>query len=256
MKDLVPEGRFIWHELTTTEPAGAMEFYPRVTGWSTAPWGDGTYSLWMSSDLPVGGVMAIPEELRGRGVPPNWLTYLSTPNCKATIDKIVRLGGSVMKPEEAVPEVGKIAVVSDPDGAVFCLLEPVTPSQDLDALAGVGQFSWHELATSDPIGAVKFYQHLAGWDKLDEFDMGELGVYHILGFGNLPRVGIFQRPPEVPVSYWLPYIRVNNVDEAEATAASLGAKSMVPPMEVPGGDRITVMEDLQGAVFALHATKS
>ena len=181
------------------------------------------------------------------------MTYLSTADCAATLARITDLGGTVMKPATAVPEVGKIAVVGDPTGAVFCLLEPTTPDQDLDAPAGEGEFSWHELATSDPAAAVKFYQDLAGWEKMDEFDMGEMGVYQILGFGNLPRIGIFRRPPEVPVSYWLPYIKVASADRAGATAASLGAKTVVPPMEVPGGDRVTVMEDLEGAVFALHS---
>ena len=53
-----PRGRFVWHELMSTDPNGAQTFYQKVVGWATAPFGDdGSYTLWMNGQAPVGGVM-------------------------------------------------------------------------------------------------------------------------------------------------------------------------------------------------------
>lgn len=85
--------------------------------------------------------------------------------------------------------------------------------------------------------------------------MGAIGMYHLLGYGGAQRIGVMRRPEEVPVSHWLPYAHVADADQAHATATSHGATTLVPPMEVPGGDRIAVMSDPQGAVFAVHSTR-
>jgi predicted enzyme related to lactoylglutathione lyase len=59
----------------------------------------------------------------------------------------------------------------------------------------------------------------------------------------------------VPVSNWLPYAIVASADRVAERAAAAGTWTLFPPMEVPGGDRIAVMMDLQGAVCAVHSTR-
>jgi len=256
MSQTTPLGRFIWHELMTTDSAAAQGFYPTFMGWGLAPWADGTYTMWMNGEVPVGGVMTLPDEVKAAGAPPHWMTYISTPDCDATTAKVKALGGTVLRAPDDIPDIGRFSVVADPQGAAFCLYTPGAPPQgDLDAAPKPGEYSWHELATTDPAGAVAFYTALAGWDKMGEFDMGAMGTYHLLGYGNAQRIGVMKKPDEVPVSYWLPYAHVPDADAAHATASAHGATTVVPPMEVPGGDRIAVMVDPQGAVFAVHAAK-
>lgn len=255
MSPSTPLGRFIWHELMTTDPAAAQRFYPTFMGWGTMPWQDGSYTMWMNGEMPVGGVMELPDEVKAAQVPPHWLTYVSTPDCDATAAKVSSLGGAIYKPPWDIPEIGRIAVVADPHGAVFCLYTPLQPDPTLDDPPAPGQYSWHELMTTDPAGAKRFYATLLGWELMGEFDMGPAGVYHLLGYGGAQRVGVMEKPPEVPVCNWLPYARVADADAAFATAISHGATQLVGPIEVPGGDRVAVMMDPQGAAFAVHALK-
>lgn len=246
-------GRFTWHELMTTDPIAAQRFYPTFMGWGTFDWEGGTYTMWMNGEMPVGGVMELPDEVKAAGAPPHWLTYIGTPDCDATCARVTALGGVIYKAPWDVPKVGRIAVVADPQGAAFVLYTPLEPDPTLDAAPAPGQFSWHELSTTDPAGALAFYQELFGWEKRGEVDMGEIGMYYLLGYGGADRIGVMAKPAEVPVSNWLPYAMVASADAAFATATANGATELMAPMEVPGGDRIAVMQDPQGAVFAVHS---
>jgi predicted enzyme related to lactoylglutathione lyase len=250
------KGRFVWHELMTTDPKGAQAFYPAVTGWAAAPWGnDGKYSLWMNGEAPVGGCMALPGEVQAAGIPAHWLTYIGTPDLDRTCAEIKQLGGAIMREPETIPDVGRFAVVTDPQGGVFCLYTPASPRPGADQPPRVGDFSWHELATTNPAGALAFYGSLFGWEQTSEFDMGPMGTYHLYGIGGVPMGGIYPKPADVPVSNWLPYARVSSADGAADTIKSTGGRVLQGPVEVPGGDRIAVAMDPQGAVFAVHSSK-
>jgi predicted enzyme related to lactoylglutathione lyase len=247
------KGQFVWHELLTSDPDAAKGFYTGVVDWSSQAWGPDGYSLWMSGEMPVGGFMAMPPEVKQTGAPPHWLSYIGTPNVDDTCAHATRLGGRILKEPFDVPTVGRIAVLADPQGAVFCVYKPESDEYGHDGPPRVGEFSWHELATTDPNGAFAFYGSLFGWNKVTEFDMGPAGVYQLFGLGEVPMGGIYAKPAEVPVSNWLPYALVKSADGAASKVQSLGGTIMVGPMEVPGGDRIAVGMDPQGAVFAVHS---
>lgn len=254
MPTILP-GRFSWHELMTTDPAAAQGFYKAVVGWGTAPWGNEGYTMWMSGEAPSGGLMALPEELKGMGIPPHWLIYISTPDADATARRVQQLGGRVLREAIDVPKVGRIIPVADPQGAAFCLYQPENDSPP-DSEPTLGGWSWHELATTDREGAFKFYSTLFGWVKVGDFDMGPSGIYQMYGLSEQPMGGMYNKPAEVPVCYWLPYALVKNADAAAAAATKHGGKLIVPPMEVPGGDRVAIMFDPQGATFAVHSRKA
>lgn len=256
-----PLGRFCWHELMTTDPAGAKDFYPKVTGWGTEEWDGGPtpYTMWMNGQEPVGGVMALPAE--AGDTPPHWLAYVSTPDCDATIAKAEELGGCVVWGPMDLPEVGRVAGIADPQGAMIALHEPAGDAPGRDGAEPVGGFSWHELATDRWKDAYAFYTELFGWEDAGDFDMGpEMGMYQMFAnTGNAPDSapqlgGMFDRPDEVPVSAWLGYIRVADLEKALAAVTANGGQVMSGPMEVPGGDHVAQCVDPQGVMFALHQT--
>jgi predicted enzyme related to lactoylglutathione lyase len=72
------------------------------------------------------------------------------------------------------------------------------------------------------------------------------------GRGAHPLGGIFKRPPEMPMSSWLFYVRVPDVNAAVEKVKRLGGQVMNGPMEVPGGGWIAQCMDPQGAAFAVH----
>ena len=66
MSPSVSRGRFVWHELMTSDPEAALSFYPALTGWKSQAWDGGStpYTMWMNGDVPVGGVMTLPDEAK------------------------------------------------------------------------------------------------------------------------------------------------------------------------------------------------
>jgi len=249
-----PLGRFCWYELLTTDPDAAPDFYGQIAGWSTEAW-DGAgepYTMWMNGETSIGGLMQLPEKAVQDGAPPHWLVHISTPDLKATTEKAKGLGAAVLH-EAQVPTVGEIAIIKDPQGAVFSVYRPTAETPGHDGPAAVGEFSWHELPTDDWEAAWDFYSELFGWVKTDAMDMGDMGMYQMYGRGAHPLGGMFRRPAEVPVSAWLFYIRVPDVNEAVEKVKELGGTLLNGPMEVPGGDLIAQCLDPQGVAFAVHS---
>jgi len=127
----------------------------------------------------------------------------------------------------------------------------VTPGHD--ELAQLGEFSWRELATTDWEAAWAFYSELFGWQEADRMDMGEAGIYQMFHRGAQPLGGFYNRPPEMPVSAWLNYVRVPDAFAAAKKVTELGGTVLNGPMEVPGGGFIAQCLDPQGAAFAVHS---
>jgi predicted enzyme related to lactoylglutathione lyase len=254
MANKAERGRIVWHELMTSDSKAAQDFYTKVIGWKTQAFGPDYTIFQADSDRGVGGVMAITPEAKEMGAPPSWTTYVEVPDCDASVAQATKLGATTLVPPQDIPTVGRFAVLQDPQGAVFAIItsEPAgEPETDCPPLG----FSWHELMTTDYKAAFAFYEAMFGWVKKDEMDMGKMGVYLMFGRDRFTYGGIMNRPEHVPVSFWLPYILVDSADATAEKATKAGAKLMNGPMEVPGGDRIAVLTDPQGAHFALHSKK-
>ncbi len=101
-----------------------------------------------------------------------------------------------------------------------------------------------------------FYHSLFGWEAIEEHDMGpEMGPYRIYGKNGFQLGGMYKRPPSMPVNAFNVYILVDDVDKDTERVKAAGGQNIMPPMEVPGGDKIAGFTDPQGAVFWLHAKK-
>ena len=251
MADTTVLGRFLWHELMTTDSKAAQAFYPKVTGWKTQPWEQNAdYILWVAKSGPVGGVMELSEATRSSGAKPHWLPYVGTPDIEGTLKEATNLGALVVVQVTGIPNGGKYAVVADPQGAMFGLY--ASPSATVPGSPKLGEFSWHELATADYRSAFSFYQALFGWQKVDEHDMGPMGIYFMFGFSGVPFGGMFNKPADM-LSSWLNYALVRDAAKVAKAAKAAGGQVINGPMEVPGGDWITQILDPQGAAFAVHA---
>jgi predicted enzyme related to lactoylglutathione lyase len=250
-------GRFYWYDLMTTDVEGAKSFYTKLIGWGTTIWKgmDQPYTMWTRGETPIGGAMPLPEDARKAGAPPHWISYVLVPKVDETLAQVVQLGGRVHVPGMDIPTVGRFGVFADPQGAVLAAFTPIETAPGGPPTPG--DFSWHELATSDPAAAFSFYEKLFGWEKTDAVDMGEMGIYQMYRRkgGDFPLGGIFKKPAEMPVSAWLYYALVKDVRKSAEDVKKLGGKILNGPMEVPGGDLIAQCLDPQGAAFALHSRK-
>ena len=113
-------GAFIWSELSSSDPAKSKAFYSAVFGMtaSTMDMGIGPYTTFEVGGQPVGGTVA-PQM---PGVPNHWHVYFGTDDADATAAKAAELGGSVVAPPFDTP-AGRMAVLSDPQGAVFSIIK-------------------------------------------------------------------------------------------------------------------------------------
>ena len=171
-----------------------------------------------------------------------------------TLEQAKALGANVVMPPMVMENVGTFAYVADPTGAVFALYASAKDVSDWapPAAATPGMFSWHELASADPDAAWNFYSTLFGWEKTETMDMGDEGTYQMYGKDGETWGGIMRKPQDVPMSSWLYYVTVEDIDSAVARVTSHAGQVVNGPMEVPGGGRIAHCQDPQGAWFALH----
>jgi uncharacterized protein len=252
MSDAKPRGRFVWFDLMTTDPEKAIEFYTKVVGWGTTQWeGPSAYTMWTNATMPLGGVMALPPE---SGAPPHWLAYISSPDVDATASQAEALGGKTLVAPNDVPTVGRFAVMSDPQGAIFAIFTPAKQAPGHEGPPAQGEFSWHELATREQPAAYRFYETLFGWNKTNAMDMGPIGQYQLFGRNGVELGGMYNKPAEMPgPPAWTHYMMVDDIQRAADAAKAGGGQIINGPMEVPGGDWIFQALDPQGAMFAIHA---
>jgi predicted enzyme related to lactoylglutathione lyase len=252
MTELKPRGRFVWFDLMTTDPKATHAFYPAVTGWGTSPWDGGTpYTMWTVNGASIGGVMEI---VPGAGHRPHWLAYISAPHVDETVKQAEDLGARVVMPSSDVPNVGRFAVLRDPQGAAFAVFTPETEAPGHDGEAEVGEFSWHELATHDYPAAFRFYERLFGWEKTSAMDMGGGATYQMFGRKGVVLGGMYNKTADIPGSpAWLHYVLVDDIQRATDAVKSNGGQVVSGPMEVPGGSWIAQCIDPQGARFAVHS---
>jgi predicted enzyme related to lactoylglutathione lyase len=250
-------GRFVWYELMTTDPKGAMEFYTDLIGWTTLAWGDPNgadtggfpYSMWVGGQGPLGGVTQLPEAAQAMGAHSHWMCNVVVPDVDAAAAQVKAAGGQILQGPLDMPKVGRFAVVNDPQGALISLFLPESGMDPHDG-SKHGEFCWNELMTSDHQAAFTLYQQLFGWERIDALDMGPLGEYLIFGKNGSALGGMFTKSADA-ASCWIYYINVPSIDAAIEKAKAKGATLINGPMDVPGG-RIAQLTDPQGAVFALH----
>lgn len=259
MAPKAPRGRFVWYELLSARQEAPVGFYTKLFGWGTEKWqGPGDmppYTMWTLDGRPIGGTMPLPDEAKQAGAPPHWMLYVSTPDTDASLEQAKRLGAKPLMGPMDIPEMGRFAVLADPQGAVFALYTPADAAANAGppAPAAPGMVSWHELMTTDWQKAFDFYAKLFGWEKHQAHDMGPLGTYQVYkNDAPWPVGGMFNKPAEVPVPAWLVYFRVTDLDGTLKKVRASGGKVLNGPEDVPGGDRVAQCLDPEGAAFAVH----
>jgi predicted enzyme related to lactoylglutathione lyase len=115
-------GSFCWFELGTTDQNAAKSFYKALFGWDAMdlPMGpNDVYSMFMLDGRSAGAGYTLMPEMRAVGIPPHWAIYIAVANADEAAAKAAAAGGTVLKPAFDVFDLGRMAVIRDPTGAVF-----------------------------------------------------------------------------------------------------------------------------------------
>jgi len=243
-------GSFCWPELATTDPAGAKKFYSGVFGWTAndRPAGpDMMYTMLQLEGRDAGALYEMEKSQKEQGIPPHWNTYVSVESADEAAKKAKELGATAIAYPFDVMDVGRMAILQDPTGAVFCVWQ-AKKSIGASVVNEPGALCWCELDTNDTQAAGRFYTRLFGWTAKESPQYTEFRR-------NGTPIGGMMRIPEdwgdVPPN-WLPYFAVADCDATAAKAKDLGGSAFVPPTDIPNVGRFAVLRDPQGAVFAIH----
>jgi uncharacterized protein len=246
-------GRFVWYELATTDIEAAKAFYSGVVGWGSrhTPMAGSVYRLFTARETPVAGLMELPAEAKRTGALSQWIGYVAVDDVDAAAGRVKELGGTLHIPPTDLSGVSRFSIIADPQMATLAIVKGREQGRVVPAKPGaLGQVSWHELLTADLEEAFAFYSELFGWQKAIAHT-GSMGTYQQFSTGTEAIGGMFARPEMSPMSFWLYYFSVTDIELAAKRAEAHGGRIFYGPVAVPGGARIVHCMDPQGALFAL-----
>lgn len=238
-------GRFVWRELMTTDVAKAKGFYGGLFGWEfdDVQMADTTYVVVKAGGKELGGVMPTNCE----DVPSHWLSYVSVEDVDAAANLAKENGGTVPVGPLEIPNVGRFAIIADPDGAHVSVFRANAGDPTPEFPPAPGTFCWETLSTKDVARAKGFYGSVVGWTLASSpSGNADMSVFKA-GDNVVADVEIAKSAPP----HWTTYVVVPRLDDANAHAIELGATVLVPRVEVPNIGRISIIQDPTGAVLGL-----
>jgi hypothetical protein len=260
-----------WVDTSQPDPDAAVAFYGPLFGWEfedvMPPDSEGKYFMARIRGLDVAAVGSIPEQAPQQAM---WNTYVWVESADETASKVRDAGGNVVMEPFDVMDAGRMAVCTDPEGAMFCLWQ-ANQNRGSQLVNEHGTVNFNDLNTRDPESAGAFYGAVFGWQTLDL--PGGFQMWMLPGYGDYlerdnpdlrenmadmdaPKgfedvvaslVPIGDDQPDTP-PHWNVTFAADDADAIAEKATELGGEVIVPPMDAPWV-RMTVLADPQGATF-------
>jgi predicted enzyme related to lactoylglutathione lyase len=122
LQTMKEHGVFSWNELVTTDVPAAKKFYREALGWDLNDINAGAmaYTMARMGDREVAGIMAMPND--AQGMPPSWGSYVTVDNVDARVARVESLGGKICIAPRDIPNVGRFALIADPQGALLAMI--------------------------------------------------------------------------------------------------------------------------------------
>ncbi|MFD8544329.1 VOC family protein [Streptomyces sp. NPDC059649] len=247
-----------WVSLLAHSLSATQEFYGALFGWEFRP-GPQHFGPYARAFLHGREVAGVGELAPDRHLPVAWTTYLASDDADVTAEQIRCCGGTVgVGPLDADHDAGRMAIASDPQGAIFGIWQGRTMMGT--AVTGEpGTPVWNELVTQETGAVSPFYEHVFGFEA-EPVPVGGTGsaadpdgdhltlllkgrpVAGIHGVGNAP---LREHGP-----HWMTYFAVPDTDAAARRVTELGGHVREPAHESAHGRAATVA-DSEGAVFTV-----
>ena len=253
-------GSLCWFELASTDLGAAKNFYTSIFPWAVndMPMGPSeVYTIFRVDGQDAAAAYTMPADQRSHGVPPNWMPYIMVKSADESTARARALGATVHKEPFDVMDQGRMSVVQDPQGAMFCLWEK-KKSGGTGITAVDGTAVWADLSTTDQAAGAKFYGDLFGWKMVEGESMRPAkpgSYYHIVSgkefIGGVPPAEYRQNG--MP-SHWMLYFQVPDCDGTVARVSALGGRVLLPTQTMGNTRKYAVLADPQGATFAIVQT--
>lgn len=244
-------GRFVWAELVTPDVGLAAEFYGKVFGWTFETYGPKddrkTYTQVSADGVPIGGMIFRLENQKAPARDARWIGLMSVTDVDAAASAVAKGGGKTLFAPRTLGGRGRAALFTDPEGAVFGVIDSATGDPD-DATGADNRWLWIELWADDPAKMAAFYQPLGGYEIAGGAAAGEESGVRLVAAGT-PRAGIMRKEAKVP-STWVPYVRVASVADTLSRAREAGGSVVRAPTQVHG-TVVALLLDPTGAPFAV-----
>ncbi|MEB8343140.1 VOC family protein [Streptomyces endophyticus] len=241
-----------WVSLMVHGMDATQEFYGALFGWEFRPGPQqlGPYVRALLDGKQVAGIGQLPPD---RQLPIAWTPYLASDDVDATAETVRHCGGTVGVGPLDAGEAGRLAIGSDPAGAVFGIWQAAEHVGS--AVTGVpGAMAWNELVTRETASVAKFYQAVFGYSEeavvSADFDFLTL---HLAGHPVASVHGVGHALPRDHGPHWMTYFTVKDVDEAVERVADLGGHVVSAAREGSHG-RVATVADPEGAEFSVVAS--
>ena len=232
-------GKVVWHDLITDDPEASARFYGELFGWEFEQVGrdyglgsDINYTLIRHRGRLIGGMVNENELQRSEDIS-QWVILMSVADINAAVVKVQASGGIVYTPPTELADRGWLAVVADPQGALFTLVQ-TRDGDPGDRKPKIGDFLWDEVWTDDVPAATEFYGSLGNFEK-ETTVLDDDFTYKMLGTHKRPRIGLVKNPVAELDPVWVSYIRVEDPDPILARVEELGGTILLDTRERAAG---------------------
>ncbi len=243
-------GKRIYAELVTPDLAAAKQFYAQLFCWTFQDdqKGDAMFTQASLDGQVIGGIYQRPLPAGRR---PGWISFIATTDLAKTAALATQNGAKLLLSPRPFVNLGQEAVLSDPQGAVFAVLQS-NSGDPADYLVSPGDWIWSSLIATDPKADADFYKTVFGYDV---YAMPEAqdSQHLLLASDNFARASVNPIPPAWTNAKprWLNFIRVDSAAATSAKVTALGGKIIQQPHTDRHGGKIAVVADPAGALFGL-----
>jgi predicted enzyme related to lactoylglutathione lyase len=237
-------GKVVWHDLVTPDLERSRTFYADLFGWRFEELSNG-YLLARNEGRPVAGLARLDSGQRTS----HWLPLLSVTDIAQAQETTRSADGKVVLKAFELRGRGQIAVLKDPQGAAFGVLQSSHGDPE-DRVPGLNAWMWNELWTDDLAGAAAYYEKLFGYEQGSAI-IGAM-TYDYFKRDGKPRAGLLTKPDPQIGNTWLCYLRVDDVAAVTDKARALGGTVLMAPNSKVRNGSVAILADPNGAGFVVQ----
>ena len=236
-------GHVVWHDLITPNLAQSQTFYGSVFGWQFQAVND-SYTLASLDGKLIAGI----AELDNKQNASHWLSLISSKDIAAVSEKTIAAGGKVLVSSTEIKGRGTIAVLEDPQGAVFSLINTV--NGDPETQQTDNGWIWQEVWSDNPEQSKAFYQSLGNYSAQNKPLSN--GNYSYLALNGTPAIGFVKKPDAEIGNTWVNYIKVADVDATLLKVTAAGGIVLMAPNDKVRSGSVAIIRDPAGAGIVIQ----